>query len=308
MVHIFYHVKDLDGLCSGSIARYYHEVVHKEKVEMHPFDYGYKIDESAFGSGDHIVFVDITPSPYEKVHELNKKHNIMVIDHHRTFIDFLEQGNESPIPGIRQEGKAACELAWEFYFGLGMPRFVELLGRYDVWDNSNQDKWENEVLPFQYGCRLKHLDPQTDQGFNCFKHWIAEYLENNQDIDGIENTISDGNIILDYQAMEDSKAIKMYSFEGKFEGKSVIAINSTRANSKLFDSVWDPNKYDMMMVFVWCQAQYYNVSLYSTKKGIICGDIAKKYGGGGHVQAAGFQAKSIMVDDAGEIQIEIHKQ
>lgn len=305
MVHIFYHVKDLDGHCSGAIARYYHEVVHKEKVKMHPFDYGYELDESEFETRDHIIFVDITPSPYERIHELSAKHNVMVIDHHRTFIDFLEQSNKSPIPGIRKDGTAACELAWGFYFGIEAPKFVHLLGRYDVWDSSDKQKWKNEVLPFQYGCRMKNLDPQYDSAFAFISHWIKDFVDERKDSSDIFEIIEDGHTILDYQAKEDEKAIQMYSFEAVFDGKPVIALNSTRANSKVFDSVWDPEKYDMMMVFVWCRAQYYNVSLYSTKKGIICGDIAKKYGGGGHIQAAGFQAKSIVVDRVGKIQVEV---
>lgn len=293
MIHIFYHVKDLDGHCSGAIARYYYEVSQKEQVKMHPFDYGYPINEDEFDATDHIVFVDITPSPYSKIWELNEKYSVLVIDHHRTFIDFLGDQSES-LPGVRLEGTSACELTWEFFFHQRLPEFVYLLGRYDVWDNSDLEKWKNEILPFQYGFRLKNTDPQSQASFDYMKSLILESLIENSPSSVVADTILDGEIILEYQSKEDAKAVAMYAFEAEFDSKKAIVMNTTRANSKVFESVWDPEKYDIMMVFQLCRGEYYTISLYSPKENIVCGDIAKKYGGGGHAGAAGFQAQSLL--------------
>lgn len=51
--------------------------------------------------------------------------------------------------------------------------------------------------------------------------------------------------------------------------------------------------YDLMITFVRRKDKLWNVSLYSTKPEIDCGEIAKSFGGGGHKGAAGFQVKEL---------------
>jgi nanoRNase/pAp phosphatase (c-di-AMP/oligoRNAs hydrolase) len=48
-----------------------------------------------------------------------------------------------------------------------------------------------------------------------------------------------------------------------------------------------------MVTFVRRVDKLWNVSLYSTKPEIDCGEIAKSFGGGGHKGAAGFQGKEL---------------
>lgn len=293
---IFYHVKDLDGHCSGAIARYYYEeVMHDENVEMVPFDYGFDIPE--IQPHDNLVFVDITIQPYEKMLELVKNHDVVIIDHHKTFIDFAEQNGLYDYAEVwTSNGTAACEIAWDSWMTAPMPKFVHLLGRYDVWDNSDPNKWENEILAFQYGSRVLDLDPQKDTGYAIMKYWIERFLLDGQDVSEIDDIIDNGQIILDYQAMEDRKHLAHFGFETDFEGIRAICMNSPRFNSKVFDSVWDPNKYDVMVCFVNVKAKYFSVSLYSPKPEVIVGDIARKHGGGGHTDAAGFQCSDVKVE------------
>jgi len=109
---------------------------------------------------------------------------------------------------------------------------------------------------------------------------------------------------------------------------SAIAVNLGDTDSKVFDSVWrkrceecrgsgmydlpggyvpDTRKfeckrcngtgylepYDLMITFVRQKDKLWNVSLYSTKPDVDCGAIAKSFGGGGHLGAAGFQRKEL---------------
>lgn len=75
-----------------------------------------------------------------------------------------------------------------------------------------------------------------------------------------------------------------------------IAVNLGHTNSKVFDSVWDESKYDLMITFVRRKDKLWNVSLYSTKEDVDCGAICKSFGGGGHFSAAGFTAKELPFD------------
>jgi hypothetical protein len=107
---------------------------------------------------------------------------------------------------------------------------------------------------------------------------------------------------------------------------SAIAVNLGDTDSKVFDSVWrrkcycegepvlsvrsdtreskmEPcpvckgtgyiEPYDLMIPFVRRPDKLWDVSLYSTKPDVDCGAIAKSFGGGGHLGAAGFQRKEL---------------
>lgn len=79
-----------------------------------------------------------------------------------------------------------------------------------------------------------------------------------------------------------------------------IACNTIVFNSQFFESVYDPEKHDIMVAYaqVYTRSKVFRgdlgaklqwkVSLYSTKSTIDCGAIAKAFGGGGHAGAGGF--------------------
>ena len=64
-------------------------------------------------------------------------------------------------------------------------------------------------------------------------------------------------------------------------------------NSLLFKDIERPSDdFDIMITYVF-DGEKYTVSLYTTKKDVNVAVIAKKYGGGGHPQAAGFVCSGI---------------
>jgi nanoRNase/pAp phosphatase (c-di-AMP/oligoRNAs hydrolase) len=77
-----------------------------------------------------------------------------------------------------------------------------------------------------------------------------------------------------------------------FDGLKCIAVNRLMANSKFFDSVWDPHTYDAMLSFGWRGSQW-TVSLYTDRPDIDVSEVARKRGGGGHKGAAGFQCTDL---------------
>ena len=72
-----------------------------------------------------------------------------------------------------------------------------------------------------------------------------------------------------------------------------IACNTGLVNSRLFDSVWDPEVHDVMVTFQRTPQRQWTVSLYSTKDNVDCGAVAEAFGGGGHKGAAGFQCNQL---------------
>ncbi len=66
-------------------------------------------------------------------------------------------------------------------------------------------------------------------------------------------------------------------------------MNKGMCNSQAFASVWDPEKHDAMCAFARRPDGQWTLTLYTTKPGVDLGEFCKRHGGGGHVQAAGFQ-------------------
>jgi len=61
------------------------------------------------------------------------------------------------------------------------------------------------------------------------------------------------------------------------------------------------------MVFAYSKKGHWNIGMYTDKDGVHVGNIAKKYGGGGHAGAAGFQIKNYLLI-YGDIMVMINYQ
>jgi hypothetical protein len=175
---------------------------------------------------------------------------------------------------------AACELTWMELFGTGpssIPEAVYLLGRYDIWKHKDV----TGALEFQYGMRgFADTKPGAPIWPDLFagKH--------------IDRVINDGITLLQYEKNQNAKFISAYGFDTEIDGLKCIAANRGMSNSLLFESKWNHDDYDAMLMFAWKGGQW-TVSLYTDKPGIDCGAVCKARGGGGHIGAAGFQCAEL---------------
>ncbi len=271
----FYHKSDLDGHCSGQL------ILNKyPECEMIGVDYKDSIYNFKINKGETIFIVDFR-FPIEEMFELNKIANVYWIDHHKSSIDEADSvGFTASGDQLLEIGKAGCELVYE-YLHDKIPEkdsVVYLLGRYDVWDNSSSEN----ILPFQYGMR------QTDT-FPGSKIWDVVF---NTDI--TNEIISTGKTIIYYENYQNKIYAKSMSYEAMFEGYRAIVVNKPMSNSQVFDSIYDPNKHDIMIVFGYKKPDF-KYSIFCNKPEIDVSIIAKKYGGGGHTGASGFYSKDLLI-------------
>jgi len=289
MIHCFYHSSDLDGHCSGAIVK------HKfSEAQMHSINYGQQFPwDKVNPKEDTIIIVDFSFQPFLEMAKLYTEFEdrLIWIDHHISAIEEAKNWKDGEdnkplndkINGSRVVGLAGCELTWKhFFLETEVPEAVRLLGRYDVWDHRDPN-----VLPFQMGMRLENTWPD-DKNMSM---WQDYFNENSGDL--VKDTINGGKIILKYQKQENEKYAKSCSMEINFYGYKAIAINKLLTNSQLFDSVWDENKYDLMITFGLRANGMWTMSFYTTKENVDCSQIAKSFGGGGHKQAAGCNFKTL---------------
>jgi len=274
----YYHAADLDGKCSGAIVKYY-----DQECELVPIDYGYKTNLKHLN--DEVVYmVDFTLEPFSRMIDLDKRTDFVWIDHHKSAIDEASKRRFDPL-GSRDIKYAACELTWKYCFpDTPVPKGVSLLGRYDVWDHD----WlmvgdRSVVLMYQYGMRVLDTNPSSDIWARIFEC----------DDSFNDHIIETGRSIAQYVEINNEHYVHGYSFTTTFEGYSCICCNRGMTNSKLFDTIWDEKSHDLMVTFCRTRNAVWLVHLYTARRGVDCGAIAKRYGGGGHEKAAGFRCRNL---------------
>lgn len=290
---VIYHSRDLDGYTSGAICKKkYQDAI------LVGFDYGQDVWEKLNSIGvnlaeHHIIMIDVSLKMPEMFDLAKNCKTLTWIDHHISAIKEYEAAKadapENFIP-VLEDGIAACEVGWKYLFPNElMPLTVLLLGEYDTWRQSDMDRWNKMILPFQFGMRMQCNSAQT------FPMILLETKSNFPQATekAVEKVIETGHIILEYQKMQNQAACGA-SFEFEFEGLRAICLNGGGFNSDVFKSVYNPNKHDIMMPFRFNGKQKeWMFSMYSTKPDIDVSVIAKKWGGGGHKAAAGFQVKDL---------------
>lgn len=281
-IHCFFHSLDLDGHCSGAIVKYFADQERPgTPLHMHPINYGHPVPWDIFEIGDSVFIVDFS-FPVEDMLKLNDCVNLVWIDHHKTALEDADN-NRLLCKGLRRIGVGACQLTWEYLFPeRSIPTGVKMLADYDVWNHINKN-----VLPFQYGMRTV---PETDPGL-ASSIWLSIFTENPL---CITELIEKGRLILDYEEQQNKVRCKTLKFDTIFNDLKLCAANFGPASSKFFDSVLDKDAYDAFCLYHWSPStQKWRISLYSSKEDIDVSITAKKYGGGGHKGAAGFECEIV---------------
>jgi len=277
-VVVFYHSGDLDGDASAAIL-YRH--LKEQSVILIGVEYGASIDEIALTKDADIVYVvDFTFEPFDRMIELSKATNLIWIDHHKSSVEAVKRNENISFKGSLVENtKSAAYLSWEYFNpNLEVPYAIKQISLFDTWYHNNNEEILNFYDGLEATCKMNPLDD------------IWNRLFKNRDDRELENKIIDkGKIIRDYNILKHKEYASEHAFETEFEGYKAIVLNIGIPGSIKFNSVWDGSKYDIMIGFSRRKNHIWKISLYSDKKHIDCSAICKKYGGGGHKSAAGFE-------------------
>lgn len=305
----FYHF-DQDGIVSGFYVR---KACEQRGLDFKPEDfrkinYGMEFPFCDIGQDEFVFIVDYNIEPEEMWQLLSITKNVFWIDHHQSTIekykDFKCEVKGIRITGVGISGanltwlyfKYLCTANWEqlgkptpirvrlllYKYKKEMPKLAEYTA---MWDTFSWDKKSEEyVKAFHYAFESYDFDAMNylldklngDMGL-CEAERLADYM------------IEDGLGIKDYLDSTAKQYLRAYGFETTFEGHKVYAINRALINSDFFESI-DASKYDMFIGFsfngsIW---EYQLRSAEQDKVNVY--ELAVKYGGGGHPNAAGFRS------------------
>ena len=243
---------------------------------------------------EQIYIVDYSIMPNEMRELLKITKDVTWIDHHKTAIERYKDF-EYDIRGIRYNGIAGCMLTYCYLthmtnggrgeikpFDIQMtedaPLFTKLIADWDVWKFDFGDMTRCFVTAFNCG----NFDPQS-------REWLRFGRAQSREVCDEVHMAREGANMLKYRDSWAKGFLDRFGFEVNFEGLNCFAVNLGNCNSEYFKSLPD-GKYDAFMPFAY-NGEKWTVSMYSKTHDV--SDICKKYGGGGHAQAAGFTCKEL---------------
>lgn len=277
---IIYHSADADGCCAGAIAHY----AEPDSILHGMPGYDSPIPWDKIHAADEIVLVDFSFQPWKNMLDLFctvKK--VLWIDHHKTAIEAWNQFDPiftlSNVIACLQDGIGACVSTWRAYFETPVPRFVQLIGEYDVWDHHDPDACKLNAA-------LKMFPMQPEDG-------IWGNLLHDKQGNILEDLVRRGDSIMLFQEAE-AKRLMQSTWHARWRGLDLLVLNMQQVNSNVFTQgrAWDPERYHAMCVFS-RRPTGWHVSLYTDRKDVDVSEHCKAMGGGGHAGAAGFQPKEI---------------
>jgi oligoribonuclease NrnB/cAMP/cGMP phosphodiesterase (DHH superfamily) len=299
----FYHV-DNDGKCAGAIVAMKEYMLSKtheypDSSCFYKINYGFPFPFDEIEPYERIYIVDYSLDPKDMEKLLDITSNIIWIDHHITSINKYKNTGFK-IPGIRMNGIAGCVLTYIYLFMMCdnteyslyhpktvyntnmlriIPKFIDYVGDYDVWTF----KYGDETKFFKLGLEaIDKNEPYDDIWKQLFNH----------ETNAMENILKSGSTISQYKSKFAKEYCQSKGFKTTFEGYRAYCMNIGLAGSDWFDSV-DSSEYDILLLFSTGNGRTWSYSIYSETVDV--SEIAKKYGGGGHKKASGFQSKKLLL-------------
>ena len=274
---IVYHKVDWDGFTSAAIA-----LKAFPQADLYPWNYNDAIlpDTSNY---DKVILVDLTIAPngdYSWMEE--NAHKLIWIDHHDNAMNGF--ANSKNIDGIRRNGIGACVLTWEKFFpNKPLPLHVALCGTYDVVKKDGEfADWEDAWL-YQLSLDLIQFNPQVKV------EKALEFIDEPQKVT-IER-IKSGEPLEAKRAAEEVERFK-HAVYSEINGIKICKIVDSGRGLALIKTNSDNHTADIFAIRN-PRPLKDNPNLYSVSfrvpenSNVDASEIARHYGGNGHVKAAG---------------------
>jgi oligoribonuclease NrnB/cAMP/cGMP phosphodiesterase (DHH superfamily) len=262
-----YH-NDPDGRASAAIVRR----ALGPGVRCQEATYGGPLPWERIEKAQRVVIVDFS-FPRAEMERLAQKRELIWIDHHITAINDLEPV-AADWPGLRDTRQAACVLTWRYFFPEHpTPRGIILIGDRDTWALTEPD-----ARPFGEGLLQGSSHPDND---NLWKPLLDD------DSSFVDALIERGRQLLDVRMHNMRRTVARYGYVVTFEGYRTLAVNF-RGDGDMGQHIRDLG-YQIAYCYVDSIQNGRLMTIVTMFSGEVnVAEIAQRFGGGGHVGAAGF--------------------
>jgi nanoRNase/pAp phosphatase (c-di-AMP/oligoRNAs hydrolase) len=281
------HHNDPDGIASGLVVKKYEQRLGNE-VDTIAVHHSSPVPVEIAGA-DKVVIVDFA-FPVDVMTAIAAEHRdtqFVVIDHHeKVCVPDLPNVESYVVSGGTAQPrnkKAGIDLTLErFPVKLGLDALVILraIGRRDVWDFSHADFDADAIVTALYSY------PQT----------IAEYEKVIFRRGALDSLTDDGRAIIRYRNACIENAMP-FAESVQINGRTAFAINTAFAVSEtgnaLAKKAQAAGRDPIGIVYAWSpEINKYQVALRSIGATDVA-EIARSFGGGGHINAAGFRTETL---------------
>ena len=215
--------------------------------------------------GKNVVILDFSFNNATTKKMIESADSLLVIDHHKTAMVELHD-----IPNTKFDmTKSGAMLAWEFFHpGKEPPKFVRYIQDRDLWtwelEYSKEFSAAFDMVPFEF-----------------------EEFEKFEDDSVFDDAVKRGSYILAYSKTVVKKVCEKAQHR-KLDDKEVLVVNASHWMSEIGTRL--APDCDFAMIWYWDhEARHTKVSLRAFHDTVDVGEISKRFGGGGHRKAAGFQ-------------------
>lgn len=278
---VIYHAHCNDGYTSAVIMDMKYR---NQNPEYLPLAYQRAAPDPSSYRGKMVFLLDISFGLEDMKKIAANASRVVLIDHHQTCQEMLEKWTEKPanLDIIMDMKHSAAVLTWNYCFPLKpVPRFVEMIERYDIWlDNGSievESGWLNLAL--------------KDQGYN-----IDQWIKFIEDEKLYHTLITKGQLLSNYlqkhiDSIANRAARKIIKYQSKYylilflnctEFVDLVAASALR-NETLADVAilyYNDDRYDTT-----------NYCFRSTDERVEAKFFAEALGGGGHRNSAGAKLK-----------------
>lgn len=278
-----FHRADYDGLACEAIARR----ALGDTSHYLGFDYGDPLPDLTPYSTVHLLDISL---PIETMRENVSK--ICLCDHHASLLAAVAPFKGSFKSYYCIDGVAASRLTWQLFNCptaplpekqeyldrmVSEPYAIQLIGEHDIWNHANPD-----TALFQLGIQA---ESSPDWGLllgggpgGCLY---------------VDSLITNGRVIQRYTDTINAQISTERGFDLQWEGFYWRCLNTARCNSLTFTAALRP-EHDGCLAYHW-NGKHWKFSVYGVphKPELDLSVVAKKYGGGGHRQAAGGSMKEL---------------
>lgn len=279
-VIIIYHRIDWDGYTSAAIAlRAY------PNADLLGWNYGDALPDVA--SYDTVILVDLTISDKNDVSwMLENRDKLIWIDHHANSISLVGNSN---IRGIRGENVGGCILTWKYFFKSELPLHVALCGTYDVFRKDGKYATWNDAWAYQLSLN-KLGRPSNEENSDAFVQKALSYI--NEPINETEKRIENGYQLEKEREKNEVEFFKSAKFVINNENIKICKLVGDGQPAMLIKNNIDNHTADLFAIISTKPLKFdnskYKVALRVPENSTVdASEIARRYGGNGHIKAAG---------------------
>lgn len=272
---IFYHGNCQDGFaCAWLLKKKFNSATFSE---YQPND---KIDFSKIRKNSEIIFADCCPT-IEDLKTLLKINNVVIVDHHITNIDKINNFNYYDYPNLRcylNVNECGATLVAKYYDinSILFPReikILEFIKQRDLWkfEGHEDEKEDREGEFITLAIFSEEYDFDTWDTFNERYYELAEKGKLVEEINNRQIEFVLENVFIE-----------------NIGGYNVPCVNSTWNWSILCNKMLEIYDSSPFVAAFYINSEGKKKYSLRSRKNFDCSEVAKIYGGGGHRQSAGF--------------------